>query len=188
MIYSNSISLILTHLNFIDIMSMTLIEQDSRHSLIYIEMIWHRASITQFCKFFTSTQMSMIKVKECPVYHVSPSKAQPNSPPHALILLQEWWGLNSQMKNISHRFSTSLPAFHILTPDLYHGKTAHTEDEASHLYHDLDWDGAVRDVQACADHARNDLGCQTVFTLGFCMGGALTIASAARVNGLTAGN
>ena len=31
------------------------------------------------------------------------------------------------------------------------------------------------------------LDAKTVFVLGFCMGGALTIASAAKVNGLTAG-
>lgn len=127
----------------------------------------------------------MIKAKECPAYHVPPSKAA--SPSSALILLQEWWGLNTQMKHISHRYSTALPAFHILTPDLYHGELAHNEDEAGHLFHGLDWDGALKDVQGYVNYAKNDLGCQAVFVLGFCMGGALTIASAAKVNGLTAG-
>ena len=37
-----------------------------------------------------------------------------------IILLQEWWGLNDQMKRMAHRFSDA--GFCVIVPDLYHGK------------------------------------------------------------------
>ena len=58
----------------------------------------------------------------------------------------------------------------------------HDANEANHLMSSLDWMGAVKDVQAAVDHLKS-LGVEKIGVVGFCMGGALTIASAVHVKG-----
>lgn len=70
--------------------------------------------------------------------------------------------------------------FIALAPDLYRGRVATDAEEASHLMSALDWDRAVEDVREVAAYLRQQ-GVQKVAVMGFCMGGALTLASAVRV-------
>ena len=42
----------------------------------------------------------------------------PNNP--GLIVIQEWWGINENMINISDKFAQE--GFIVVCPDLYHGK------------------------------------------------------------------
>lgn len=100
-----------------------------------------------------------------------------------LILIQEWWGLNPQICGVAERFAAA--GFTTLAPDLYRGRLAGTADEASHLMTGLDF----------ADATRQDLAgalsfllphCAKVGVTGFCMGGALTIAAAVHLPGLSA--
>lgn len=89
------------------------------------------------------------------------------------------------MKNISERFASA--GFTALAPDLYRGKIATTADEASHLMSDLDWDKAMVDVQNAVKYLKAR-GVEKVAVLGFCLGGALTIAAACRVTNLNGGS
>ncbi|KAJ3080837.1 hypothetical protein HK102_002777 [Quaeritorhiza haematococci] len=93
-----------------------------------------------------------------------------------LIVIQEWWGLTQHVKNITSRFADALGVLAI-SPDLYRGKVGETADEANHLMSNLDWPGAVKDIKNAAKYLRSK-GCEKVGITGFCMGGALTIASA----------
>ncbi|MCB9728723.1 MAG: dienelactone hydrolase family protein [Deltaproteobacteria bacterium] len=106
----------------------------------------------------------------------------PKSGP-AVIVIQEWWGLNDQIKGVAERVAEA--GFRALVPDLYRGKLASDADEASHFMDDLDWGGAVRgDIAgAAALLGKKD---QPVGVLGFCMGGALTILAGIQVPGLAA--
>lgn len=38
-----------------------------------------------------------------------------------IVLLQEWWGLNTQMRALADRLA-SAGRFQVVVPDLYHGK------------------------------------------------------------------
>ena len=49
----------------------------------------------------------------------------------------------------------------------------------------MDWKGAVQDIQGAADYLHSN-GCTKVGVVGFCMGGALTLASSVLVNGVHA--
>ncbi|KAI9016831.1 dienelactone hydrolase [Hyaloraphidium curvatum] len=98
-----------------------------------------------------------------------------------LIVIQEWWGLNQQIKNTTKRFAEAMPALAI-APDLYRGKVATEADEANHLMEGLDFPTAVEDIRKCAAYLRSK-GCRRVGITGFCMGGALTIAAAVHVGG-----
>jgi len=72
-----------------------------------------------------------------------------------------------------------------MAPDLFHGRVTKDADEASHLMNGLDFPGAVHeDIAAVLAKLRSVN--PFVAVMGFCMGGALAIASAVRLDGLTA--
>lgn len=56
---------------------------------------------------------------------------------------------------------------------------AKDREEAGHYMSGLDWNGAVQDISAGAKYLIS-LGCHKVGVTGFCMGGALSFAAAAR--------
>jgi len=100
-----------------------------------------------------------------------------------VIVLQEWWGLNDHIKSIVDRFQ--FEGFNAVAPDLYHGRVTKDADEASHMMNGLDFPGAVHeDITATLAWLKDSS--LKVAVMGFCMGGALTIAAAARLSGLDA--
>ena len=72
-----------------------------------------------------------------------------------------------------------------MIPDLYRGKVATDHEEAGHYFNDLDWPGAVQDIQGAVDYLKSQ-GVEKIGVTGFCMGGALAIAASVRVDGLSA--
>ena len=104
------------------------------------------------------------------------ASAAPGAP--GLVLIQEWWGLNEHIRAVADRFAAA--GFETLAPDLYRGRLASSADEASHLMNGLDFpDATHQDLRGAVQH----LAAQgrKVGTLGFCMGGALTVAAAVHV-------
>lgn len=115
-------------------------------------------------------------------YAAVPAHADAATP--TVIVIQEWWGLNSHICGIADRFA--LAGYRALAPDLYHGQLASNADEASHLMNELDFADAVHQDLAGV-LARLQASCKgAVGVTGFCMGGALTIAAAVRLPGLAA--
>ncbi|CAH1777927.1 unnamed protein product [Owenia fusiformis] len=101
-----------------------------------------------------------------------------------LIVLQEWWGMNEQIRNQALDLATKRN-FITLVPDLYRGKCSDDREEAGHLMAGLDWMGAVKDIQGAAKYLISK-GCAKVGVTGFCMGGALSLAAAALVPEISA--
>ena len=56
-----------------------------------------------------------------------------------LIVLQEWWGLNDQMKAYVDKYNTD-GKFNALCPDLFRGVVANNQEHASKLLSELDWE------------------------------------------------
>eukprot|EP00270_Netrium_digitus_P016132 TRINITY_DN574_c0_g1_i1.p1 TRINITY_DN574_c0_g1~~TRINITY_DN574_c0_g1_i1.p1 ORF type:complete len:241 (-),score=83.84 TRINITY_DN574_c0_g1_i1:339-1061(-) len=100
-----------------------------------------------------------------------------------LVVVQEWWGVDYEIKN--HALALADLGFRTLIPDLYRGKVALEAAEAEHLMEGLDWQGAVEDIAASAQWLK-DTGTKKVGVLGFCMGGALAVASAVKVEAISA--
>jgi carboxymethylenebutenolidase len=101
-----------------------------------------------------------------------------------LVVIQEWWGLNEQIKRTADRFAQA--GYRAVVPDLFRGKLASDADEASHMMNGLNFlDATDQDVAACVNYLRRDA--RRCGVTGFCMGGALTIFSALRVSGVDAG-
>ena len=113
--------------------------------------------------------------------------AEPASPGKApaLVLIQEYWGINDHIRSLADRLARE--GFLVVAPDLYHGKLAKDAAEAGALMTGLDTLAAVKEIGATADflkaHAR---GNGKVGVIGFCMGGALALAAACHLEGLSA--
>lgn len=107
------------------------------------------------------------------------AKPQQGSGP-AVIVIQEWWGLVDHIKDVCERFAAE--GFVALAPDLYHGKTTKSPDEAGKLMMALRIDEAEKDIsgaiQYLLDHQATSG--QKVGVVGFCMGGALALYTATK--------
>jgi carboxymethylenebutenolidase len=101
-----------------------------------------------------------------------------------VVVIQEWWGLNEQICGIADRFAHA--GFNALAPDLFQGRVTQKPDEASHLMNGLDFPGAThQDIRGAVEHLRG-MGSGKIAAMGFCMGGALSIAAAVHVPKLAA--
>ena len=101
-----------------------------------------------------------------------------------IVVIQEWWGLNDQICGVADRFARA--GYNALAPDLYQGRVTTAPDEANHLMEGLDFAGAThQDLRGAAQHLRAQSG--RVAVIGFCMGGALTIAAGVHVPEVAAG-
>jgi carboxymethylenebutenolidase len=101
-----------------------------------------------------------------------------------VVVIQEWWGLNDQICGVADRFARA--GYNALAPDLYKGRLTTEPDEANHLMTGLDFAGAThQDLRGAAQHLRSQSG--KVAVMGYCMGGALTIAAAAHLPEFAAG-
>src|SRR3954469_18043904 len=110
--------------------------------------------------------------------------ARGNAP--GLVVIQEWWGLQAQIKGICDRFA--IAGFDALAPDLYKGKVVpyHDTDAAGKEMNSLDFiDATTQTVRGAAQFLSKN-GAKVGLT-GFCLGGAVTIIGAAKVPELTAG-
>lgn len=114
-------------------------------------------------------------------YLAEPANAA-NAP--ALVVIQEWWGLNAQIKGVADRFAKA--GYRALVPDLYRGKSTVEAEEANHLMTNLNFgDAAGQDIRGAAQFLKQ--GSAKVGVTGFCMGGALTLLSACNVPEADAG-
>ncbi|MGE0455383.1 MAG: dienelactone hydrolase family protein [Vicinamibacteria bacterium] len=94
-----------------------------------------------------------------------------------VLVIQEWWGLNDHVKAVADRFARE--GFLALAPDLYHGTVTKSPDEAGKLLMALNIDQAERDLRGAAVRLR-ELSGGPVGTVGFCMGGALSLFAACK--------
>lgn len=103
-----------------------------------------------------------------------------------IVVIQEWWGLNNNIRNIADRFATE--GFAALAPDLYYGVTAAEPDEARKLAMSLQWDEALRVIQTAVDFLVNHefVEPKRVGVAGFCMGGGLAWHGAAKLDNIGA--
>jgi carboxymethylenebutenolidase len=110
---------------------------------------------------------------------VSGYLAEPEGTPvGGLIVIQEWWGLNDDIKGIADRYAAD--GFLALAPDMYHGEMAAEPDEARKLAMSMERDLAGREIDAAIAWLKAERGVAKVGCVGFCMGGGLTLATAIR--------
>jgi carboxymethylenebutenolidase len=104
--------------------------------------------------------------------------ARPVKPGPGVVVIQEWWGLVPHIRNVADRFAAE--GFAALAPDLYHGATAKSPDQAGKMMMALRIDEAAKDLSGAVAYLENDPGVTgaKVGIVGFCMGGALSLFAA----------
>ncbi|HET6889674.1 MAG TPA: alpha/beta fold hydrolase [Pyrinomonadaceae bacterium] len=97
-----------------------------------------------------------------------------------VVVIQEWWGLVDHIKDICDRLAAD--GYVALAPDLYHGKTTKSPDEAGKLMMALQIDQTEKDVRGAVDYLLNHDATtgNKVGIVGFCMGGALALYAASK--------
>jgi carboxymethylenebutenolidase len=105
----------------------------------------------------------------------------------AVVVIQEWWGLNDQIRGVADRLAAA--GFTALVPDLYRGKSTVESEEAHHLMTGLNFgDAASNDVRGAVQFLKGrKVGSGKVGVTGFCMGGALTVLASTMVPEADAG-
>jgi len=97
-----------------------------------------------------------------------------------VIVIQEWWGLVDHIKDVCDRFAEA--GFVALAPDLYHGKSTNSPDEAGRLMMAMRIDEAERDLSAAVEYLtiQDSTTSEKIGVVGFCMGGALALYTATK--------
>jgi carboxymethylenebutenolidase len=91
----------------------------------------------------------------------------------AVVVIQEWWGLVPHIEDLVNRFAAA--GFTAIAPDLYHGKTTTSPDDATKLLMELDVERAGKEIAGAGKYllGRAETSSQKYGAVGFCMGGAL---------------
>jgi carboxymethylenebutenolidase len=103
----------------------------------------------------------------------------------SVLIVHEWFGLNDSMRMHAERFAAV--GFNALAVDLYEGKVAGDPESARCLAAEMKTQHAMQVIALATEYVRerpNSTG--KVGLAGFCLGGAVALAAASSVEGLSA--
>ncbi|MBI3963169.1 MAG: dienelactone hydrolase family protein [Deinococcus sp.] len=97
-----------------------------------------------------------------------------------VVVIQEWWGLVPHIKDIADRLAGA--GYVALAPDLYHGQSTTAPDQAGKLMMAMRIDQAEKDLRGAVQYllSHKAVTVRKVGTVGFCMGGALSLYAASK--------
>src|SRR3982751_3019220 len=97
-----------------------------------------------------------------------------------VVVIQEYWGLVPHIKDVADRFAAE--GFVALAPDLYHGDVARSPDEAGKMMMALNIAQTEKDLRGAVQYLLDSEATtgDRVGTVGFCMGGALSLYAASK--------
>jgi carboxymethylenebutenolidase len=97
-----------------------------------------------------------------------------------VVVIQEWWGLVPHIREVADRFARE--GFVALAPDLYRGDVARSPDEAGKMMMALNIGRTEKDLRGAVQYLLNHEATtgEAVGTVGFCMGGVLSLYAASK--------
>ena len=102
----------------------------------------------------------------------------------AVIVIQEYWGLNDHIKDIANRYAAE--GFIAVAPDLYSGQIATNPADASKLMQALKLNDGLATIKNSMDKATETYGVSHFGITGFCMGGTYALRAACELEGISA--
>ncbi|HQU83989.1 MAG TPA: dienelactone hydrolase family protein [Pyrinomonadaceae bacterium] len=102
----------------------------------------------------------------------------------AIILVQEWWGLNDHIKDIATRYADE--GFIAIAPDLYRGKLAANPQEAGKYMQELQLEDGLATIDEAIKTASEKYGKKEFGITGYCMGGTYSLQAACKLENLHA--
>lgn len=114
--------------------------------------------------------------------HVAgPDTAQPAA---AVILVQEWWGINDHIRDLAGRYARE--GYLCVAPDLYRGKVVTDAQEASQLMHELAMEDGMETIRQTVAALSDAHGIEQIGITGYCMGGTFALRAACEIETLGA--
>jgi carboxymethylenebutenolidase len=92
-----------------------------------------------------------------------------------LIVIQEWWGLNDNIKAESDKYYAALGDMNVIAVDMYDGKVATTSDSAMKLMRGADMGRMTAIIQGAIKQAGPDA---SIYSVGWCFGGMWSLQTA----------
>jgi carboxymethylenebutenolidase len=103
--------------------------------------------------------------------------AEPEGEGPGVVVLGEFWGLDDDVRRIVDSFAQE--GFVALAPDLYGGKTTEEPDEAQKQMMAMNMAEAEKEMRGAVEYVLEHPKCNgTVGSVGFCVGGGLSIWAA----------
>lgn len=102
----------------------------------------------------------------------------------AVIVIQEWWGLNDHIKDIANRYAAE--GFTAIAPDLYRGEIAADAQEAGKMMNNLQTEDGLNTIDCAIAAAQEKYGIKKFGITGFCMGGTFALEAACKLENLSA--
>ncbi|MDQ4122867.1 MAG: dienelactone hydrolase family protein [Acidobacteriota bacterium] len=99
-----------------------------------------------------------------------------NAGTRGVVLIQEWWGLNDHIKDISGRYAAE--GFIAVAPDLYRGKLATNPKEAGEMMQALKIEDGIDTIKNAVAKAREIYNLNKLGISGYCMGGTFSLRAA----------
>lgn len=113
--------------------------------------------------------------KDVRLYFSYPATLNKAKPAPALIVLQEWWGVNADIQERTRDFASK--GFYAVAPDLYNGKVTEDPAEAAKLKEAMTDASALTTMKTGLDLLLEEsqkngvVNAQRVGAVGWCMGG-----------------
>jgi carboxymethylenebutenolidase len=92
-----------------------------------------------------------------------------------LIVIQEWWGLNDNIKMEADQYFKDLGDVNVMAVDMYDGKVAATPDSAMKLMRGADMNRMAALIQGAVKHAGSKA---SIYSVGWCFGGMWSLQTA----------
>jgi carboxymethylenebutenolidase len=92
-----------------------------------------------------------------------------------LIVIQEWWGLNENIKMEADKYYTDLGDVNVIAVDMYDGKVAATQDSAMKLMRGADMARMTAIMQGAIKYAGRKA---SIYSVGWCFGGMWSLQTA----------
>jgi carboxymethylenebutenolidase len=104
----------------------------------------------------------------------------------ALVVIHEWWGLNTQIKGMAEKLARE--GYVALAVDLYRGRVTADPMEAHEIMRGVPEDRAIRDLKAAVAYLRGrpDVRGDRIGSIGWCMGGGYSLTLAIHQSDLAA--
>lgn len=114
------------------------------------------------------------------------ARPQGAGPFPAVIVIQEWWGLDDHIKDVAERYTRE--GYVSLAPDLYRGKVTKDPNEAGKLMGALNREEAIKDLLGAVQHLKSlkDVRGDRIGVAGFCMGGSYALLLPCRTQDIRA--
>jgi carboxymethylenebutenolidase len=92
-----------------------------------------------------------------------------------LIVIQEWWGLNDNIKMEADQYFQDLGDINVMAVDMYDGKVAASPDSAMKLMRGADMNRMTAIIQGAIKHAGSKA---SIYSVGWCFGGMWSLQTA----------